>query len=64
MKKNIFALAAAAVLAIGMTACEPEVITPGENPTTTNARVKTTSDLHNTDWASTPAAWPVSRTTP
>ena len=55
MKKNIFALAAAAVLAIGMTACEPEVIVPGDNPTTpnTNARVKSTADLHNTDWTYT-----------
>ena len=31
---------------------EPEVIIPGDNPTdpTTNARVKSTSDLHGTDW--------------
>ena len=52
MKKNIFALAAAAILAIGMTACEPEVIVPGDN-FNTNARVKTTADLHNTDWTYT-----------
>ena len=54
MKKNILALAAAAVLAIGMTACEPEVIVPGDNPTNptnpTSPRVKTTADLDNTDW--------------
>jgi hypothetical protein len=38
-----------------MTACEPEVIVPGDNPTTpnTNARVKSTADLHNTDWTYT-----------
>ncbi|MCR5444601.1 MAG: hypothetical protein K6E96_02815 [Bacteroidales bacterium] len=38
-----------------MTACEPETIVPGEpsNPQTTNARVKSTSDLHNTDWTYT-----------
>ena len=55
MKKNIFAIAAAAILAIGMTACEPEIITPGDNPATPNpnARVKSTSDLHNTDWTCT-----------
>ena len=57
MKKNIFALAAAAVLAIGMTACEPEVIVPGDNPTNptnpTTPRVKTTADLDNTDWTYT-----------
>lgn len=54
MKKNIFAIAAAAILAIGMTACEPETIIPGENaPENTSARVKTTADLHNTDWTYT-----------
>lgn len=55
MKKNIFAIAATAILAIGMTACEPEVIVPGNNTTDlgTNARVKTTADLHNTDWTYT-----------
>ena len=55
MKKNIFAIAAAAILAIGMTACEPETIVPGENnaPQTSNARVKSTADLHNTDWTCT-----------
>ena len=55
MKKNIFAIAAATILAIGMTACEPETIVPGENnaPQTSNARVKSTADLHNTDWTCT-----------
>ena len=55
MKKNIFAIAAAAILAIGMTACEPETIVPGENnaPQTSNARVKSTADLHNTSWTCT-----------
>ena len=55
MKKNIFAIAAAAILAIGLTACEPETIVPGENnaPQTSNARVKSTADLHNTDWTCT-----------
>ncbi|MBO7101272.1 MAG: hypothetical protein J6V98_04545 [Bacteroidales bacterium] len=55
MKKNIFAIAAAAILAIGMTACEPETIVPGENnaPQTSNARVKSTADLHNTSWSYT-----------
>lgn len=55
MKKNIFAIATAAILAIGMTACEPETIVPGENnaPQTSNARVKSTADLHNTDWTCT-----------
>ena len=55
MKKNIFAIAAAAILVIGMTACEPETIVPGENnaPQTSNARVKSTADLHNTDWTCT-----------
>ena len=49
MKKNII-IAAAAALALTFTACQKEdVIVPGESPVT-NARVKTTSDLHNTDW--------------
>ncbi len=52
MKKNIFAIAAAAILAIGMTACEPETIVPGDN-TNANARVKTTSDLIGTNWTYT-----------
>ena len=52
MKKNII-IAAAAALALTFTACQKEdVIVPGENPVT-NARVKTTSDLHNTNWTYT-----------
>lgn len=55
MKKNIFAIAAAAILAIGMTACEPETIVPGENnaPQTSNTRVKSTADLIGTNWTYT-----------
>ena len=55
MKKNIFAIAAAAILAIGMTACEPETIVPDENNAsqTSNARVNSTADLHNTSWTCT-----------
>ena len=60
MKKNIFAIAAA-VLALGMTACQPEDITPitpedvvviGDGGQTSGPRVKSTSDLNNTDWTS------------
>ncbi len=52
MKKNII-IAAAAALALTFTACQKEdVIVPGESPVT-NARVKTTSDLHNTNWTYT-----------
>ena len=52
MKKNIFALAAA-VLMLGMTACQKEdvitdIVDNGEP--TTSARVKTTSDLIGTNW--------------
>ena len=55
MKKNIFALAAA-VLMLGMTACQKEdvitdIVDNGEP--TTSARVKTTSDLIGTDWTYT-----------
>lgn len=54
MKKNIFAIAAAAIMAFGMTACETEVVTPDNFVTpNSNARVKTTEDLHNTDWTFT-----------
>lgn len=55
MKKNIF-IAAAAALIFTFTACQKEDIdVPVNNPGTTgtpssNARVKSTSDLHNTDW--------------
>lgn len=54
MKKNII-IAAAAILAIGLTACEPEIITPGDNvnPGNSTALVKSTADLHNTDWTYT-----------
>ncbi len=55
MKKNIIAIAAAAFLAFGMTACEPESIDPVQNPTNqiVNPRVKTTADLDNTSWSYT-----------
>ena len=61
MKKNIFVIAIAA-FAICMSACQKEdpiVITPANNgnngniPTESNVRVKSTSDLHNTDWTYT-----------
>ncbi|MBP3740685.1 MAG: hypothetical protein J6I41_06180 [Bacteroidales bacterium] len=60
MKKNIFALAAA-VLMLGMTACQKEeivtndpVVIPGDNPGFSgNALVKTAADLQNTDWTAT-----------
>ena len=55
MKKNII-IAAAAILALGLTACEPEIITPGENPVNPvnpTTGVKSTEDLHNTDWTYT-----------
>ena len=53
MKKNII-IAAAAILAIGLTACEPETITPENNNTvSSNARVKSTSDLIGTNWTYT-----------
>ena len=51
MKKSIVILAAAAMFVLGMTSCTDEPVVPnGENPVVTNPRVKTTSDLHNTDW--------------
>ena len=55
MKKNIFAIAAAAFLALGMTACDPETIDTNEGTivSTNSPRVKTTADLHNTDWTCT-----------
>ena len=47
MKKNLF-IAALAALTLSLTACQKEEIAGGEiNP---NARVKTTADLHNTNW--------------
>ena len=59
MKKNIFVIAVAA-FALCMAACqkdEPIVINPDSNgnntPVNSNAKVKSTSDLHNTDWTYT-----------
>lgn len=59
MKKNIFVIAVAA-FALCMAACqkdEPIVINPDSNgnntPVNSNAKVKSTSDLHNTDWTLT-----------
>ena len=55
MKKNIFFVAIAA-MAICFASCQKETInsvnTPGDNEgvVNPNARVKTTSDLRNTDW--------------
>ena len=50
MKKNIL-IAAVAALTLSLTACQKDDVTPvnngGEN---TSARVKSTADLHNTDW--------------
>ena len=50
MKKNIL-IAAIAALTLSLTACQKDDVTPvnngGEN---TNALVKTTADLHNTNW--------------
>lgn len=62
MKKSIILIAAAALLS--MTACQKENIVPGNTVTPSNnvtpgnggnstAMVKTTSDLHNTDWTYT-----------
>ena len=53
MKKNVLFVAIAA-FALCMAACQKEEINPvntGDNTyTESNARVKSTSDLHNTDW--------------
>jgi hypothetical protein len=50
MKKNIL-IAAVAALTLSLTACQKDDVNPinngGEN---TNALVKTTADLHNTNW--------------
>jgi opacity protein-like surface antigen len=52
MKKNIL-IAAVAALVLSLTACQKDVVNPinengGQVPT--QARVKSTSDLHNTNW--------------
>ena len=58
MKKNIF-IVAIATLALAMTACQKEdIVTPGNNvtpgtETPTTPMVKTTADLHNTNWTYT-----------
>ncbi len=49
MKKTLF-IAALAALTLSFTACQKDDVTNGVNP---NARVKTTADLHNTDWTYT-----------
>lgn len=53
MKKNIFFVAVAA-FALCLASCQKEEVTPNNNANggevNTNARVKSTSDLHNTDW--------------
>ena len=55
MKKSIYAIVSAAILAIGMTACEPEAIIPNGNNSapSSSSRVKNTADLHGTDWSYT-----------
>ena len=53
MKKNIFALAAAALFAFGMTACTDEPvnpINPGNGTDVTTPMVKTAADLIGTNW--------------
>ena len=53
MKKNIL-IAAIAALTLSLTACQKDDVTPVNNGgVNTNARVKSTSDLHNTDWTYT-----------
>ena len=50
MKKNIL-IAAIAALTLSLTACQKDDVTPVNNGgVNTNALVKSTSDLHNTDW--------------
>ena len=50
MKKNIL-IAAIAALTLSLTACQKDDVTPVNNGgVNTNARVKSASDLHNTDW--------------
>ena len=56
MKKTIFVAAAAAML-LSFASCQKEDITTIDNNTpvtpSSNARVKSTSDLHNTNWVYT-----------
>ncbi len=54
MKKTLF-IAALAALTISFTACQKDDVTNGGNGgnVNPNARVKTTADLHNTDWTYT-----------
>ncbi len=47
MKKNLF-IAALAALALSLTACQKDEFTGSD--ITPDARVKTTADLHNTNW--------------
>ncbi len=50
MKKNIL-IAAVAALTLSLTACQKDDVNPVNNGgVNTNTRVKSTSDLHNTDW--------------
>ena len=51
MKKNIL-IAAVAALTLSFTACQKDDVNPVDNggDVNPNARVKTTADLHNTDW--------------
>ncbi|MCR4816540.1 MAG: hypothetical protein K5842_05080 [Bacteroidales bacterium] len=52
MKRNIFVIAAAA-LVLCMAACQKEenLVSENSNNDATNVRVKSTSDLHNTNWS-------------
>lgn len=53
MKKTLF-IAAVAVLTLSFTACQKDDVNPVDNGgVNNNARVKSTSDLHNTDWTYT-----------
>ena len=50
MKKNIL-IAAVAALTLSLTACQKDDVNPVNNGgVNTNALVKSTADLHNTDW--------------
>lgn len=54
MKKTLF-IAALAALTLSFTACQKDDVTNGGNtdPVNGGARVKSTSDLHNTNWTYT-----------